>query len=400
MTEKESPPAEDGSYDENSVPRLKWSVFNLLSTPTKTKSKESVQDGTPSIENIKDAGAKSYGSEGGRKNSLTAFFTRQKSKESYPSSASSTSSNLKSNSATSLQAAPSPRNGDSFESQPRSLDDLGNLVYPVDLQHVELDNFEKSDPQSARPSIVSTPPSPTLSLTTALQTTFPNKLLSPVQIPTTTYDLPPIQPSDDRPSKLQRVLSATTTPLFSWLKGTRPDTTPLNPMLHLATFAMQLQQADDDASVTSKPMSTIHNVGGGEFWEADDESSVESFDSSDEVARKKESELTIEEKLQLVFELPELEAYQKELACWLVRSVLLKGYMYITTHHICFYAALPTVPGSVRKEGFLMRKPLKLRTSTFSTYWFVLKTDGLYIYPDSKQLYYPKTTIYLRFVYF
>jgi len=30
-----------------------------------------------------------------------------------------------------------------------------------------------------------------------------------------------------------------------------------------------------------------------------------------------------------------------EYPCWLLQSVLLQGYMYITQHHICFYAYLP-----------------------------------------------------------
>ena len=30
-----------------------------------------------------------------------------------------------------------------------------------------------------------------------------------------------------------------------------------------------------------------------------------------------------------------------EYPCWLLKSVLLQGYMYITTKHICFYAYLP-----------------------------------------------------------
>jgi len=30
-----------------------------------------------------------------------------------------------------------------------------------------------------------------------------------------------------------------------------------------------------------------------------------------------------------------------EYPCWLLKSVLLQGYMYITTRHVCFYAYLP-----------------------------------------------------------
>jgi hypothetical protein len=46
-------------------------------------------------------------------------------------------------------------------------------------------------------------------------------------------------------------------------------------------------------------------------------------------------ELSAEEKLKIVFDLPEIEKYYKEFACWLVRSVLLKGYLYVTEKHMC-----------------------------------------------------------------
>jgi hypothetical protein len=31
-----------------------------------------------------------------------------------------------------------------------------------------------------------------------------------------------------------------------------------------------------------------------------------------------------------------------EYSCWMARSVLLPGYMYLTTNHVCFYANLPS----------------------------------------------------------
>ncbi|KAJ3372571.1 Sterol 3-beta-glucosyltransferase [Kappamyces sp. JEL0680] len=228
-----------------------------------------------------------------------------------------------------------------------------------------------------------------------------------------------------KPSTLTRVLSSTTTPFLSWLKGSArsEDESVVNPMLHLATYAMNQEELNNEST------STIHHVLPGgkgaiptDFWDGmDDDSSVESFDSVDErqhiatelakpVERSDEESLviqttdpvdsgpalSIEEKLQLVFDLPEKETYKTEFACWLVRSVLLKGYMYVTNHHLCFYSALPTVPGPVRKEGFLQKRSIKRPTSVFYTYWFVLKTDGLYIYADQKTPYYPKTTIYLK----
>jgi sterol 3beta-glucosyltransferase len=65
--------------------------------------------------------------------------------------------------------------------------------------------------------------------------------------------------------------------------------------------------------------------------EEEDESSSEKEQSSSELAKK----------LMDIFSLPEMEEVVSEYPCWLLKSVLLQGYMYITTRHICFYAYLP-----------------------------------------------------------
>lgn len=48
------------------------------------------------------------------------------------------------------------------------------------------------------------------------------------------------------------------------------------------------------------------------------------------------------EKLQEVFGLKQLEDVVAEMPCWLLRSVLLQGYMYLTSAHICFFAHMPS----------------------------------------------------------
>lgn len=42
--------------------------------------------------------------------------------------------------------------------------------------------------------------------------------------------------------------------------------------------------------------------------------------------------------LEDVFSLHQTEDVVAELPCWLFRSVLLQGYLYLTTGHLCFYA--------------------------------------------------------------
>ena len=173
-------------------------------------------------------------------------------------------------------------------------------------------------------------------------------------------------------STFQRVISSTS-PLFSWLRtGTRPEETNImNPILHIATFAMN---EEENASGNK---CSIHNIMLNDpqqgFWGgmAHDETSTESSDEQDGYHSKMAEnfgsstenvvspdtieavsslvfvdtqEHSAEEKLQTVFDLPEKEKYYKEFACWLVRSVLLKGHLYITEKHMCFYSSLPIIP--------------------------------------------------------
>jgi sterol 3beta-glucosyltransferase len=46
-------------------------------------------------------------------------------------------------------------------------------------------------------------------------------------------------------------------------------------------------------------------------------------------------------RIQQIFEFDEVEEVISEYACWLLQSILLQGYMYITQKHICFYAYIP-----------------------------------------------------------
>lgn len=73
-------------------------------------------------------------------------------------------------------------------------------------------------------------------------------------------------------------------------------------------------------------------------------SSRPSFDLDGPDARK--SSLTsdstpLERRLMEIFEFEEPEHVVSEYPCWLLQSVLLQGFLYITAKHICFYAYLP-----------------------------------------------------------
>lgn len=69
-----------------------------------------------------------------------------------------------------------------------------------------------------------------------------------------------------------------------------------------------------------------------------------SFDLDGSEARQSSlaSDVTpLEKRLMEIFEFDEPEHVINEYPCWLLQSVLLQGFLYITAKHICFYAYLP-----------------------------------------------------------
>jgi sterol 3beta-glucosyltransferase len=56
---------------------------------------------------------------------------------------------------------------------------------------------------------------------------------------------------------------------------------------------------------------------------------------------KSKSPVTLARRLQQIFEFNEVEEVISEYPCWLLQSILLQGYMYITQRHVCFYAYIP-----------------------------------------------------------
>ncbi|KAJ6261826.1 Sterol 3-beta-glucosyltransferase [Drechslerella dactyloides] len=103
----------------------------------------------------------------------------------------------------------------------------------------------------------------------------------------------------------------------------------------------------------------------------------------------------LSEKVQKIFHLPELEEVQSEYPCWLLKTVLLQGYLYITERHICFFAYMPKKQNSVLKSGHFYKRGRK--NSRYSRYWFTLKGDVLSYYSDASELYFPSGNIDLRY---
>ncbi|KIW43655.1 uncharacterized protein PV06_04738 [Exophiala oligosperma] len=106
-------------------------------------------------------------------------------------------------------------------------------------------------------------------------------------------------------------------------------------------------------------------------------------------------EAVLATRLMEIFGFDEPEKVLAEYPCWLLQSVLLQGYLYITTNHICFYAYLQRKSHQVSKTGYLAKKG---RTnSKYKRYWFSLKGDVLSYYSNPSNLYFPSGNIDLRY---
>jgi sterol 3beta-glucosyltransferase len=78
-----------------------------------------------------------------------------------------------------------------------------------------------------------------------------------------------------------------------------------------------------------------------------------------------------------------------------LQSVLLQGYMYITSKHICFYAYLPKKTHEAVKSGYLSKSGK--RNPSYARFWFRLKGDVLTYYKTATDVYFPHGQIDLRY---
>ncbi|ORY13303.1 UDP-glucose:sterol glycosyltransferase [Clohesyomyces aquaticus] len=103
--------------------------------------------------------------------------------------------------------------------------------------------------------------------------------------------------------------------------------------------------------------------------------------------------VTLASRLQQIFEFEALEEVISEYPCWLLQSILLQGYMYITQRHICFYAYIPKKHHDVSKTGYLSKRG----RSKYNRYWFILRGDVLSYYTSPSDLYFPRNRINLQY---
>ena len=100
-------------------------------------------------------------------------------------------------------------------------------------------------------------------------------------------------------------------------------------------------------------------------------------------------------RLMEIFGFDKPETVVAEYPCWLLKSVLLQGYLYITRYHICFYAYLPKKSHTVAKNGYLSKRGRS--NPRYNRYWFLLKGDVLSYYSNPAELYFPQNNIDLRY---
>ncbi|KAF9733093.1 Sterol 3-beta-glucosyltransferase [Paraphaeosphaeria minitans] len=108
---------------------------------------------------------------------------------------------------------------------------------------------------------------------------------------------------------------------------------------------------------------------------------------------KSKKTVPLANRLQQIFDFEDLEEVISEYPCWLLQSILLQGYMYITQKHICFYAYIPKKHHDVSKTGYLSKRG----RSKYNRYWFVLRGDVLAYYTNPTELYFPRNRINLQY---
>ncbi|KAK9466301.1 hypothetical protein V1512DRAFT_209021 [Lipomyces arxii] len=101
------------------------------------------------------------------------------------------------------------------------------------------------------------------------------------------------------------------------------------------------------------------------------------------------------DKLMEVFGFPQREETVAEFPCYLLKSVLLQGHMFITQKHVAFFAYIPHKTNTTFMSGSLARK--NRATARYSRFWCVIKDNVFSYFNSSTELYFPVGTIDLRY---
>ncbi|KAJ4303770.1 Sterol 3-beta-glucosyltransferase [Kalmusia sp. IMI 367209] len=155
---------------------------------------------------------------------------------------------------------------------------------------------------------------------------------------------------------------------------------------------------EDEASSSSRDESLVRNksrTSSGQDLHVEKRRGSERKSRLGSIATGSKGKATVSlaNRLQQIFEFEELEEVISEYPCWLLQSILLQGYMYITQKHICFYAYIPKKHHDVSKTGYLSKRG----RSKYNRYWFILRGDVLAYYTNPTELYFPRNRINLQY---
>lgn len=103
---------------------------------------------------------------------------------------------------------------------------------------------------------------------------------------------------------------------------------------------------------------------------------------------------TLKSQVRQVFSLIEDDVLVAHYPAWLLKSVLLKGHLYVMCNTLCFYAYIPRSEDITLKSGYLTKK--SRTTNRQHRRWFVLRGHILTYYDDPNELYFPAGNIDLR----
>ncbi|KAK9359489.1 hypothetical protein V1504DRAFT_457762 [Lipomyces starkeyi] len=101
------------------------------------------------------------------------------------------------------------------------------------------------------------------------------------------------------------------------------------------------------------------------------------------------------DKLMKVFGFLNKEDVIAEYPCYLLKSILLSGHMFITEKHVSFFAYIPRKTHTTFKSGTLARKART--TGRYSRFWCVIKDNVFSYFNSASDVYFPVGTIDLRY---
>ncbi|KAH9843473.1 glycosyltransferase family 1 protein [Teratosphaeria destructans] len=110
---------------------------------------------------------------------------------------------------------------------------------------------------------------------------------------------------------------------------------------------------------------------------------------------EKKAPRTLQTLLADMFHFDEPEEVIKEYSCWYLQSVMLQGFMYVTSKHICYYAYLQKKSTQTIKSGHLGK--MGKHRPGYRRKYFILKGDVLSYYASAADPYFPEGNVDLRY---